>query len=43
MKHVAIFAAEGTVHSYEITLVHLIFVLLVGQKIEISLPPRLQC
>lgn len=43
MKYVAIFAVRGTVHSYEIILVHLISVLLVGQKIEISLPLGLQC
>lgn len=43
MKYVAIFAARGTVHSYEITLVHLISVLLLGQTIEISLPLGLQC
>lgn len=35
--------SRGTVHSYEITLVYLISVLLVGQTIEISLPLGLQC
>lgn len=43
MKYVAIFAARGAVHSYEITSVHLISVLLGGQTIEISLPLGLQC
>lgn len=35
MKYVAVsFAVRDTVHSYEITLVHLICILLVGQKIR---------
>lgn len=44
MKYVAMsFAVRDTVLSYEITLVHLVCVLSVGQSIEICLTLGFQC